>query len=147
MGFVKQKCSNAGKVPVEMFQELKDVFLADIVAEVIMNDIPDELIFNWDLSIIPTSELTMEKRGEKVIKISHSDDKRQITGVFAATLAGDYFPRQLIYKGKTPRCHPQLSFPLGLDVWHTKNRWSNEETIRRYIERIVVPFITKSGRF
>ena len=43
----------------------------------------------------------MEKRGEKVIKISHSDDKRQITGVFAATLAGDYFPPQLIYKGKT----------------------------------------------
>ena len=62
-----------------MFQELKEVFLVDIVAEVIMNDIPDELIFNWDqtgLSIIPTGEWTMEKRGEKVIKISHSDDKR-----------------------------------------------------------------------
>ena len=44
MGFVKRKCSNAGKVPVEMFQELKEVFLADIVAEVIMNDILDELI-------------------------------------------------------------------------------------------------------
>ena len=114
MGFVKRKCSNVGKVPVEMFQELKEVFLADIVAEVIMNDIPDELIFNWDqtgLSIIPTGEWMMEKRGEKVIKISHSDDKRQITGVFAATLAGDYFPPQLIYKGKTCRCHPQLSFP------------------------------------
>ena len=58
-----------------MFQELKEVFLADIVAEVIMNDIPDELTFNWDqtgLSIIPTGEWTMEKRGEKV---SHSDDK------------------------------------------------------------------------
>ena len=41
-------------------------------------NIPDELIFNWDqtgLSIIPTGEWTMEKRGEKVIKISHSDDK------------------------------------------------------------------------
>ena len=61
MGFVNRKCLNAGKVPVEiiMFKELKDVFLADIVAEVIMNDIPDELIFNWDqtgLSIIPTGE-------------------------------------------------------------------------------------------
>ena len=63
-----------------MFQELKEVFLVDIVAEVIMNDILDELIFNWDqtgLSIISTGEWTMEKRGEKVIKnkISHSDDK------------------------------------------------------------------------
>ena len=85
MGFDKRKCSNAGKVPVEMFQELKDVFLVDIVAEVVMNDIPDELIFNWDqtgLSILPTGEWTMEKRGEKVIiKISYFDDKWQITGV------------------------------------------------------------------
>ena len=133
-----------------MFQELKDVFLADIVAEVIMIDIPDELIFNWDqtgLSIIPTSEWIMETQGEKVVKISHSDDKRQITGVFAATLAGDYFPPHLIHKGKTCRCHPQLSFLQGWDVWHTENKWSNEETMRRYIERIVVPFITKNGRF
>lgn len=79
----------------------------------------------------------MEKRSEKVIKISHSDDKRQITGVFAATLAVDYFPPQMTYKGKTCRCHPQLSLPQGWDVWHTENRWSNEETMRRYIERIV----------
>ena len=46
MSFVKRKCSNAGKVPVEIFQELEDVFLVNIVAEVIMNDIPGELIFN-----------------------------------------------------------------------------------------------------
>lgn len=26
MGFVKRKCSNTGKVPVEMFQKLKEVF-------------------------------------------------------------------------------------------------------------------------
>ena len=87
------------------------------------------------MSIIPTGEWTMEKWGEKVIKISHSDDKWQITGVFAATLAGDYFLPQLIYKGKTCRCHPQLSFPQGWDVWHTENRWSNEETMRRYVHR------------
>ena len=34
----------------------------------------------------------MEKWDEKVIKIGHSDDKRQITNVSAATLAGEYFP-------------------------------------------------------
>ena len=56
-----------------------------------MNEIPDELIFNWDqtaLSIIPTGEWTMHRAGEKVIPIAHSDDKRQITAVLAATLTG-----------------------------------------------------------
>ena len=146
MGFVKRKCSTAGKVLVEQFHELKEVFLADVTAEVLINNIPDELIFNWDqtsLSIIPTGEWTMEKRDEKVVKLDHLDDKRQITDVFMATLAGEYFPPQLIYKGKTSRCHPQLTFPEGWDIWHTENRWSNKETMRRYIERIVIPFIAR----
>lgn len=47
-GFVKRKVSNAGKVVVA---ELKEQFLADIAAEVIMNDIPADLIINWDLRL------------------------------------------------------------------------------------------------
>ena len=41
MGYVKRKCSNAGKVSTPLF---KNVFLADMTAEVIMNNIPDNLI-------------------------------------------------------------------------------------------------------
>jgi hypothetical protein len=69
------------------------VFLADLTAEVLMNDIPDELIINWDqtgLRIVPTGQWTMHLVGEKVIPIAHADDKRQITAVLAATLAGMY---------------------------------------------------------
>ena len=78
MGYVKRKASNAGKVPATEFEKLKEVFLADIAAETLMNDIPDELIFNWDqtgLHMVPTGEWTMHKSGDKVIPISHSDDK------------------------------------------------------------------------
>ena len=78
MGYVKRKASNAGKVPAAEFEKLKEVFLADIAAETLMNDIPDELIFNWDqtgLHMVPTGEWTMHKSGDKVIPISHSDDK------------------------------------------------------------------------
>ena len=67
------------------------MFLADIAAETLMNDIPDELIFNWDqtgLHMVPTGEWTMHKNGDKVVPIAHSDDKRQITAVLAATLKG-----------------------------------------------------------
>ena len=56
---------------------------------------------------------------------------------------GEYLPPQLIYKGKTERCHPKISFPNGWDVWHTDNHWCNEVTTKRYIEKILVPFVTK----
>ena len=67
------------------------MFLADIAAEVLMNDIPDDLIFNWDqtgLQLVPTGEWTMHKSGDKIIPIAHVDDKRQITAVLAATITG-----------------------------------------------------------
>ena len=147
MGYVKRKCSNAGKISVRRFTELQEAFLADIKAEVLMNDIPDELVINWDqtaLPLVPTGEWTMHRAGEKMIPIAKSDDKRQITAVLAASMTGEYLAPQLIFKGKTERCHPQsVSFPKGWDIWHTKNHWSNEETMKRYIERIIIPFITQ----
>ena len=42
----------------------------------------------------------MHRAKEKVIPIAGSDDKCQITAVFAATLTGEYLPPQVIYKGK-----------------------------------------------
>ena len=48
MGYVKRKASNAGKVTLSNFAEIKEEFLADISAEVLINDIPPQLIFNWD---------------------------------------------------------------------------------------------------
>lgn len=58
----------------------------------------------------------MHRAGEKMIPIAKSDDKRQITAVFAASMTGEYLAPQLIYKGKTERCHPQVSFPEGWDT-------------------------------
>ena len=98
------------------FKELQDTFLAYIQAEVVMNEIPHELVINWDqtaLQLVPTGQWTMHRAGEKVIPITSSDDKRQITAVFAASLTGAYLPPQLIYKGKTERCHPQVPAPEG----------------------------------
>ena len=43
---------NAGKVTVAHFEEVQEEFLADIKAEVLMNDVPPSLIFNWDLTSI-----------------------------------------------------------------------------------------------
>ena len=58
----------------------------------------------------------MHEAGAKVVSIAHADDKRQITAVMAASAKGDYLCPQLLYKGKTPRCHPTIEFPTGWDI-------------------------------
>ena len=108
-----------------------------------MNEVPPELIFNWDetaLHLVSTGQWTMH-HARKVITISNSDDKHQVTAVFAATLTGDFLAPQMIYKGKTERSHPKVSVPSGWDLWHRDNHWSNEETMKRYVEKIVVPYL------
>ena len=95
MGYVKRKCSNARKVAVPRFLEIQGDFLADIQAEVVMNEIPAELVLNWDqtaLHLVPTSQWTMHKSGEKVVPITNSDDKCQITAVLVITMSGEYLP-------------------------------------------------------
>ena len=51
----------------------------------------------------------MEKEGASRVSIAHADDKRQLTAVLAVTAAGEYLAPQLLYKGKTTKCHPQTS--------------------------------------
>ena len=72
---MKRKSSNAGNVTVEDFEELKAVFLEDIKADVLLNDIPIELVYNWDqiaMQLIPTGEWTMHQAKDMVVPISHS---------------------------------------------------------------------------
>ena len=118
MGYVKKKCSNAGKVSTLQLAHIQEVFPADVRAQVVMNDIPDEVIINWDqtgVPLVPTGEWTMHRAGDKIIPIANSDDKHQITTILAASMAGEYLPPQLIFKGKTQRCHPPVPFPKGWD--------------------------------
>ena len=72
----------------------------------------------------------MNRSGTKVVVISKSDDKRQVTAVLAGTLTGEFLTPQVLYEGKTKRCHPKSSAPSGWDIWHSKNHWSNEETMK-----------------
>ena len=78
---------------------------------------------NWDQTDLHLA-LTGEKDNrqctksvEKVIPITNSDDKRQITALPAATFAGKYLLPQLICQGKTERCHPKVSVAEGRGIW------------------------------
>ncbi len=64
IGFVKRRGNTKAKVSVEHFEALKSQFLFDIQATVEMQEIPPELVVNWDqtgIKIIPVSSWTMEK--------------------------------------------------------------------------------------
>ena len=53
MGYVKRKASTSGKIPQSQYEELREVFLADIAAEVVMKDSKRDDIqlgSNWSLN-------------------------------------------------------------------------------------------------
>ena len=62
MGFVKRRGSSAAKLRVADFDAIQELFLLDYRAIVEMEEIPPELVFNWDqtgISIVPGSSWTM----------------------------------------------------------------------------------------
>ena len=105
-----------------------------------MEDIPPELIVNWDqtsINYVLHLQCTMAKSGSTRVEVAGLGDKRQVTAVFGCTLAGYFLPVQLVYQGKTNACHPLVNFPAGWSITH----WSNESTMKECIENILVPYL------
>ena len=147
MKFVNRKVTTAkSKYSTTDFIRLKEEFLRAVVETVEMEEIPPELILNWDqtaVKIIPSSTWTMEQRGSKRIDVAGANDKRAITVVFCGSLVGDFLPLQVIFKGKTPRCHPRFHFPSDWDITHSPRHWSNESTTLQYIDNILVLYVQR----
>ena len=85
----------------------------------------------------------MERQGANRVEIAGLTDKRQITAVFCGNMNGEFLPIQLIYAGKTKRCHPRFEFPEDWHVTHSSKHWSNENTMLDYIDHIIVPFVQR----
>ena len=86
-----------------------------------MEEIPSELVFNWDqtgLNLVPAANWTMEQEGTKCVRIKGLEDKQMINGVFCGNMKGKFRPIQLIYGCKTNRCHPPQSFPSDWIITH-----------------------------
>ena len=50
------------------------------------------------------------------------EKKKQITGTFAVSMTGYFFPMKLIYERKTPQCLPKdVELPKEFDVTFTPN--------------------------
>ena len=78
---------------------------------------------------------------QKRVEVDGTNDKRQITAVFCGTTQGAFLPLQLVYVGKTTRCHPKFNFPPGWHISHAPNHWSTEETMHQYIEYMIMLYV------
>ena len=109
-----------------------------------MRKIPDQLVFNWDqtgIKLVPASDRTMVEEGSRQVEVCGLDDKREITALLTATLSGQLLSPQLLYAGKTPRCHPCQSLPSGWDIYHSPTLWSTEDTILHIVKEII-PYVS-----
>lgn len=147
MNFVRRKATTSkSKYKPADFAEVKEQFLNDVVSIVTMEEIPPELVLNWDqtgIHLVPVSPWTMDQAGSKRVEINGISSKQQITAVFCGSLTGDFLPVQLIYQGKTSRCHPPFQFPDGWHITHSPRHWSTEETMVQYIEEIILPYVER----
>ena len=145
MDFTKRRGSTKSGMGPDDLEKVKKSFLSEIMETIAMNDVPEDLIFNWDqtgINLVPGALWTMDKKGKKRIEIAGLHDKKQITAVMCGSIIGEILPPQLIYGGKTVRCHPTISFPHNWVITHSSsNHWSNEETMLQYIRDVIVPFV------
>ena len=75
--------------------------------------VPQQLIVNTDqtpVRMVPVSEYTMSEKGADCVSVIGGDDKKMFTAVFFVTMNGKFVPMQLIYGGKTERCHAKMDF-------------------------------------
>ena len=64
MGFVKRRVSTKAKIEIENFEKVKAQFLLDIKVVCEMEEIPFDLVINWDqtgIHYVPVGSWTMEK--------------------------------------------------------------------------------------
>jgi hypothetical protein len=145
MGFVKRKGTKAARQLPADISAVKEEFLQRVQKVVQAENIPSELVINFDQTgckFVPAAEWTMSDEGAHQVPIFGLGDKREMTVLLSVTMSGIALPPQLIYAGKTDRCHASTAFPDQWDVTHTESHWSNETTMCRYADNILIPYVT-----
>ena len=140
-GYVKRKSTRTSRKVPDDFEHVKASFQDRIREVIASNNIPVSMVVNFDQTgtkMVPVSDWkSME------IDMIGLDDKREVTTLLAVSLSGVLLPPQVIYAGKTTRCHPNVTIPTGWHLAHSPSRWSTKETMLEYIHTILVPYMEK----
>jgi len=86
----------------------------------------------------------MAEEGSKCVKIDGKDDKWQTTAIFGCSMAGEFLPPQLVYRGKTTKCLPAYKFPENWSITYTANHWCNKDNMELYIHNIILPYLSET---
>ena len=81
MGIYEKEGKHESKGFSADFERYKTQFIFDIRAVIEMEDIPGELVINWDqtgIHCVQVSSWTMAREGSKQVEITERHDKRQI---------------------------------------------------------------------
>ena len=150
LGFVRRKGTKAARKLPSDYEDIKASFLERVREAATTSTgsfIPPQLILNFDQTnakFVPVSEWTLEKSGTKQVSIVGLEDKREMTVLLCCTLSGELLSPQLIYAGKTERCHPSVCFPDGWNITHSPNHWSTQETMMEFLDKILIPYVQQT---
>ena len=112
------------------------------------HQVPDALILNMDETntmFVPQIPRTRCKKGTRRVRlVGVGKDKAQVTTSPTVNAEGDVVsPTQIIFGGKTKRCHPNGGKgPVPKDIYYDNSlsHWQTPETMIRYINRVLVPY-------
>ena len=146
----KRRVTTTAKLPIPegAKEELKILFLTDIVTCKEKYNVPESLILNLDQTpskLIQTSRHTLAKGGSKDIPLAGSSDKRTITATFVISLSGKFLTIKLIYAygGKTDRSIPRVKFPPSFSLSANPKHYSNTKEAIKVTNDVVIPYIKR----
>jgi hypothetical protein len=104
-----------------------------------------EWIRKTNMLYVSNPKKTRSRKGAKRIKLQGiGQDKAQITVTLAVTETGKILPPQLIFKGKTTKCHPKEPPPSNGYYTQTESHWQTPQSFKEWIEKVIVPYRTKT---
>ncbi|KII90298.1 hypothetical protein PLICRDRAFT_85595, partial [Plicaturopsis crispa FD-325 SS-3] len=153
VGWSIRRSTRAGqKVPANVDEVLGDAFLR-IAYSIKDRDVPSPLIINGDqsqLEYAQGSNITYAPTGSKQVATLGCEDKRAITMFLNVSNDGTLLPIQTIYKGALTNSLPSPDSPSYSETLEagflyefskTKTYWSTQETMRNFVDKILVPYI------
>eukprot|EP00798_Chlamydomonas_sp_ICE-L_P009181 gene9181-16316_t len=135
----------AQKLP-QGWEELVHHWLLQLCSTLHKNNIPPSLLLNGDQTgvfLVPVGRYTLTRQGTEAVRMLEIDDKRQLTVLLATAADGTMLLGQAIFQGKTARSLPPALDKKTLEDqgWVfdvTENHWSNMETSKRWVLKIIV---------
>lgn len=144
-GLVLRVCTTKMREIPADFEEKKEKYLKIGAQLIFRYQVPPQLVINGDetaVMLVNRARVTRNTAGAKRVRIlGMGEDKAQITATIFVTEAGDVLPYQMIFQGKTDRCHPSKEKKPVDCLWaHTASHWQSVATYSEVIEKIIVPY-------